>query len=86
MEHAELLDAAALVDSAGEFFVKNSWNEGGVIKARSKHAAETRVEALAEGDESFMGTPSYMAPECFVAAHASRGPNVDVWSLGVSYR
>ncbi len=43
----ELLDAAALVDSAGEFFVRDSWTEADVIKAKAKHDAETRVEALA---------------------------------------
>ncbi len=44
---AELLDAAALVDSAGEFFVKNSWTERDVIKGKTKHETETRVETLA---------------------------------------
>ncbi|MBP9757369.1 MAG: hypothetical protein KBD06_02100 [Candidatus Pacebacteria bacterium] len=42
-----LLDAAVLVDSAGEFFVRDSWNEADVIKQKTKHVAETRVEALA---------------------------------------
>lgn len=44
---ARLLDAAALVDSAGEFFVKGAWSEADVVKARYKHKAESRVEALA---------------------------------------
>ncbi len=44
---AELLDAAALVDSAGEFFVRDSWTGDDVIKQRAKHPAETRVEKLA---------------------------------------
>ncbi len=44
---AELLDAAALVDSAGEFFVRNSWTEADVVKQKSKHETEDRVEALA---------------------------------------
>jgi succinyl-CoA synthetase beta subunit len=44
---AELLDAAALVDSAGEFFVRDSWKGDDVITARSKHPAEDAVEALA---------------------------------------
>lgn len=43
----ELLDAAALVDSAGEFFVKDSWSDTDVIKQKAKHPAESRVEALA---------------------------------------
>lgn len=43
---AHLLDAAALVDSAGEFFTR-TWSDDDVIKARTKHPAETRVEALA---------------------------------------
>ncbi len=45
--NAELLDAAALVDSAGEFFVKNSWSDADVIKQKAKHASESRVETLA---------------------------------------
>ncbi len=44
---AELLDAAALVDSAGEFFVRDSWTEADIIKTKAKHAAESRVEVLA---------------------------------------
>ncbi len=43
----ELLDAAALVDSAGEFFVRNSWTEADIIKQKAKHPAEHRVETLA---------------------------------------
>lgn len=44
---AHLLDAAVLVDSAGEFFVHGAWTENDVIKAKAKHPAESRVEALA---------------------------------------
>ncbi len=44
---AELLDAAALVDSAGGFFVRDSWSESDIIKQKTKHEAETHVEALA---------------------------------------
>lgn len=43
---AYVLDAAALVDSAGEFFTK-SWTENDIVKERSKHDAERRVETLA---------------------------------------
>ncbi len=42
-----LLDAAVLVDSAGEFFVRDSWSEDDIVKSRTKHPAETRVEELA---------------------------------------
>jgi ATP-citrate lyase beta-subunit len=47
-----VLDAAVLVDSAGEFFVHlpgqgDSWSEDDIIMSRSKHPAETRVEELA---------------------------------------
>jgi ATP-citrate lyase beta-subunit len=44
---AHLLDAAVLVDSAAEFFVRGAWTEEDIIKARAKHSAEGRVEALA---------------------------------------
>lgn len=44
---AYLLDAALLVDSAGEFFVRGAWSEDDVIKAKAKHPAEGRVEKLA---------------------------------------
>lgn len=49
----ELLDAAALVDSAGEFFVNlpaqagDSWSENDIVKQKAKHAVEGRVETLA---------------------------------------
>ena len=46
-ENIFLLDAAVLVDSAGEFFVRDSWSEDDVVQGRAKHAAETRVEELA---------------------------------------
>lgn len=43
---AHLLDAAALVDSAAQFFAKG-WGAADVVKARAKHPAEEAVEALA---------------------------------------
>lgn len=43
---AHLLDAAVLVDDAGAFFT-DSWSEADLVKPRSKHPAESRVEALA---------------------------------------
>ncbi|MCE9541116.1 hypothetical protein K8R03_00980 [Candidatus Kaiserbacteria bacterium] len=42
-----LLDAALLVDSAGEFFAHGAWTDADVVKARAKHPSESRVEALA---------------------------------------
>ncbi len=44
--NATLLDAAVLVDSAGEFFT-TAWGEDDLVKERAKHAAEGRVEAIA---------------------------------------
>ena len=46
-DDVHLLDAALLVDDAGEFFVRGAWTGDDVIKAKAKHEAETRVEALA---------------------------------------
>ena len=46
-DSVELLDAATLVDSAGEFFIRDSWTPEDVIKQKAKHPAETRVEVLA---------------------------------------
>ena len=43
---AHLLDAAALVDSAGAFFAKG-WSDDDLVVARGKHAAEAAVETLA---------------------------------------
>ncbi len=43
---AHLLDAAALVDSAAQFFAKN-WGAGDIVKGLAKHEAEEAVEALA---------------------------------------
>lgn len=43
---AHLLDAAALVDSAAQFFAKN-WGAHDVVKPILKHPAEAAVEALA---------------------------------------
>ena len=40
------LDAAALVDSAGAFFTR-AWSEDDVVKSKTKHPAEERIEALA---------------------------------------
>lgn len=48
-----LLDAAVLVDSAGEFFISlptqtgSSWTEDDIVKQKAKHEAESRVETLA---------------------------------------
>ncbi len=47
-----LLDAAVLVDSAGEFFVggapgRSGWGERDIVKSRAKHEAENRVMELA---------------------------------------
>ena len=41
-----LLDAAVLVDDAGAFFTE-AWTEVDIIKSKSQHPAEARVEALA---------------------------------------
>ena len=43
---AHLLDAAVLVDDAGAFFT-NAWSESDVVKAKARHPAEARIEALA---------------------------------------
>jgi succinyl-CoA synthetase beta subunit len=43
---AYLLDAAVLVDSAGEFFAK-AWGANDVVENGAKHPAEAAVEALA---------------------------------------
>jgi ATP-citrate lyase beta-subunit len=43
-----LLDAAALVDSSGEFFVRGAWNESDVVKTKAKHESEDRVLELAK--------------------------------------
>jgi succinyl-CoA synthetase beta subunit len=40
-----LLDAAVLVDDAGAFFT-DAWNESDLVKSKTKHPAEMRVEAL----------------------------------------
>ena len=40
------LDAAALVDSAGAFFTR-AWSEDDIVKLKTKHPAEGRIEALA---------------------------------------
>ncbi|MDR3570811.1 MAG: ATP citrate lyase citrate-binding domain-containing protein [Candidatus Pacebacteria bacterium] len=42
---AHLLDAACLVDSAGEFFV-TSWGQDDIVKSRAAHESEARVEEL----------------------------------------
>ncbi|MBY0110534.1 hypothetical protein K2Y00_00805 [Patescibacteria group bacterium] len=41
-----LLDAAVLVDSAGEFFVRGAWTEDDVVEGRSAHEAEEKVATL----------------------------------------
>jgi succinyl-CoA synthetase beta subunit len=41
-----LLDAAVLVDDAGAFFTE-AWGEMDIIKSKTQHPAEARVEALA---------------------------------------
>ncbi len=43
---AHLLDAAVLVDSAGEFFTR-AWSGDDVVRSTVKHEAEAHVEALA---------------------------------------
>jgi ATP-citrate lyase beta-subunit len=43
---AHLLDAAVLVDSAGAFFT-NTWKEEDIVRGKTKHPAEGRIEALA---------------------------------------
>src|SRR3989344_2441866 len=42
---AYLLDAAALVDSAGAFFTR-VWSESDIVETKSRHPAEERVKAL----------------------------------------
>jgi succinyl-CoA synthetase beta subunit len=44
---AFLLDAAVLVDSAGEFFVRGAWTDRDIVQTASKHPAEDRILALA---------------------------------------
>lgn len=46
-KRAYALDAAVLVDSAGEFFVRGAWNETDIIRRKAAHEAEERVTALA---------------------------------------
>jgi ATP-citrate lyase beta-subunit len=43
---AHLLDAAVLVDDAGAFFT-DAWNESDLVKSKTRHPAEARVEELA---------------------------------------
>ncbi len=42
-----LLDAAALMDSTAQFFVKNSWKEADIVRSKATHPNEQSVEALA---------------------------------------
>ncbi len=42
-----LLDAAALVDGAGAFFVREGWSEADIVKAKAKHKTEEAVEKIA---------------------------------------
>lgn len=44
---AHLLDAAALVDGAGEFFVHGRWTDADVVKSKVKHPSEMKVAELA---------------------------------------
>jgi len=41
-----LLDAAVLIDSAGEFFARGAWDEEDIVEGKKKHATEERVAAL----------------------------------------
>ncbi|MEK9161104.1 MAG: ATP citrate lyase citrate-binding domain-containing protein [Patescibacteria group bacterium] len=45
-DQVHLLDAAVLVDSAGEFFVRGEWTEDDVVEGRSAHEAEEKVASL----------------------------------------
>lgn len=45
-EEATLLDAAALVDSAGAFFT-GAWTEDDIVKGKATHEAEKSIEKLA---------------------------------------
>ncbi len=42
-----LLDAAALVDSTAQFFVKDSWSENDVVRSHATHETERAVQTLA---------------------------------------
>lgn len=46
-EEVYLLDAAVLVDSTAQFFVKNNWNDADIVKSKANHKNEQAVEALA---------------------------------------
>ena len=46
-QEVTLLDAAALVDSAAQFFVKDVWGESDVVTSKAKHPSEKAVEQLA---------------------------------------
>lgn len=41
-----LLDAAVLVDSAGEFFTKGAWTEADIVEKKAAHASEGVIAAL----------------------------------------
>lgn len=43
---AHLLDAAVLVDSAGEFFTRGAWTEEDIVEGKNTHEAEENVAAL----------------------------------------
>jgi ATP-citrate lyase beta-subunit len=43
---AHLLDAAVLVDSAGQFSVKGAWSEADIAEKKAAHPAEARIAAL----------------------------------------
>jgi ATP-citrate lyase beta-subunit len=46
-EEVFLLDAAVLVDSAAQFFVKDAWTDYDLVKTKAQHVNEVAVEKLA---------------------------------------
>ena len=46
-EDVHLLDAAVLVDSTAEFFVKNAWSASDTVTSKASHPSEQAVEKLA---------------------------------------
>ena len=45
-DQVHLLDAAVLVDSAGEFFVRGAWTEDDIAEGKKKHGIEETIVAL----------------------------------------
>ncbi len=43
-----VLDMAVLVDSAGEFFANDAWNDLDIVRSKASHRAEEAVEILAK--------------------------------------